>query len=220
MAEHDPWTVLGIAPTNDLTVVRQAYLRQARKNHPDLFQENPDRSALQEERMKAINSAYNQITQHLAKIPLTPEPPPPERERSKTPPVPTCPRHRTTAPKSCRLCAEPLCPQCPGYHDGLCTRHQQKRAVKKAQTRALREWAILLALIALGKFLAYPTATLLWAILGYLALLGIMELRRLRYFGCMAWLFMPYSFVLAGLYSLYEGLSLWNKHSTRGRDSF
>ncbi|MHB1611342.1 MAG: hypothetical protein ACYCT0_06600, partial [Sulfobacillus sp.] len=61
------------------------------------------------------------------------------------------------------------------------------------------------------------SAVLLWSVLGYLALLGIGWLRRKRWMGCLALLFFPYSLILAGLYSLYEGLSQWNKFAIESK---
>ncbi len=221
MGENDPWAVLGIQPTLDEAKIRHAYLRKARENHPDLFREDEARSRLQEERMKTINWAYAQITAgRAAWTPAVKEPPghhtpPPPRP---APPIPTCPRHRQSASRTCRECGAPVCSRCGGYTLSLCGEHLRIQRIRKARRRALGEWAALASVLGAGKVLAWPVPTLLWAILGYLAVLGVMELRRLHYFGCMAWLFVPYSLVLAGVYSLYEGLSLWNRHSVRGPD--
>ena len=58
---------------------------------------------------------------------------------------------------------------------------------------------------------------MLWGLLGYLAFVGVGWLRRKHWLGCLALLFFPYSLVLAGLYSLYEGLSQWNKFALESK---
>lgn len=54
---EDPYTILGVSPAADEEAVTQAYRRLAKKYHPDVNPGNP----AAEERMRAINAAYEQI---------------------------------------------------------------------------------------------------------------------------------------------------------------
>lgn len=197
MPEDNPWAVLGLVPASGEEQVRQAYLRLARENHPDLFREDPRRYRAQEERMKAINGAYAQITSgEAAQHGLPPSPPT----------APSCRQHSNKADRVCQACAEPLCPRCSGYQNSYCPRHASPLVLPNRPRRFIREWGGLAALLALGQGMHWPLIPFLCVTLGYLAILGVMQLRRVRYFGFMVWLFLPYSVVLAGLYSLFTAL--------------
>lgn len=56
----DPYSVLGIPPSASDEEVKRAYRALARKYHPDNYQDNP-LADLAEEKMKAINAAYDAI---------------------------------------------------------------------------------------------------------------------------------------------------------------
>ena len=61
MAEYkDPYRVLGVAPTDSDEVIKDAYRKLARKYHPDKYSDG-DLKELAEEKMKEINSAYEEI---------------------------------------------------------------------------------------------------------------------------------------------------------------
>ncbi len=55
----DPFLILGIQQTSDETAIRHAYHRQARKWHPDQFQDEAQREEATR-RMVALNHAYEQ----------------------------------------------------------------------------------------------------------------------------------------------------------------
>ncbi len=57
---NDPYSVLGIDPSASDDEVKKAYRELARKYHPDNYQNNP-LADLAEEKMKAINEAYETI---------------------------------------------------------------------------------------------------------------------------------------------------------------
>ena len=57
---NDPYSVLGIPPDASDEEVKRAYRALARKYHPDNYQDNP-LADLAEEKMKAINAAYDAI---------------------------------------------------------------------------------------------------------------------------------------------------------------
>ena len=57
---NDPYSVLGISPNATDDEVKKAYRELARKYHPDNYQNNP-LADLAEEKMKAINEAYETI---------------------------------------------------------------------------------------------------------------------------------------------------------------
>ena len=61
----DPFLILGIQETSDETVVRHAYHRQARKWHPDQFQDEAQREEANR-RMVALNLAYEKALAHCA----------------------------------------------------------------------------------------------------------------------------------------------------------
>ncbi len=57
----DPYSVLGVSPSATDSEIKKAYRELARKFHPDNYQNNP-LADLAEEKMKAINEAYETIT--------------------------------------------------------------------------------------------------------------------------------------------------------------
>lgn len=57
---NDPYSVLGVSATASDEEIKKAYRDLARKYHPDNYQDNP-LADLAEEKMKAINEAYDQI---------------------------------------------------------------------------------------------------------------------------------------------------------------
>ncbi len=62
---NDPYSVLGISPSASDDEVKKAYRDLARKYHPDNYQDNP-LADLAQEKMKAINEAYDAITRSRA----------------------------------------------------------------------------------------------------------------------------------------------------------
>lgn len=61
MAEYkDPYKVLGVNPTDSDETIKDAYRKLARKYHPDKYADG-DLKELAEEKMKEINSAYEEI---------------------------------------------------------------------------------------------------------------------------------------------------------------
>ena len=59
----DPWETLGIAPGASKTEIRRAYRRLARRYHPDLNPDDPEAA----ERFKAVQSAYEVLTERLSR---------------------------------------------------------------------------------------------------------------------------------------------------------
>ncbi len=57
----DPYSVLGVSPSASDDEIKKAYRDLARKYHPDNYQDNP-LADLAQEKMKAINEAYDAIT--------------------------------------------------------------------------------------------------------------------------------------------------------------
>ena len=57
---NDPYSVLGVSPNASDEEVKRAYRELARKYHPDNYQDNP-LADLAEEKMKAVNEAYDAI---------------------------------------------------------------------------------------------------------------------------------------------------------------
>lgn len=62
---NDPYSVLGVSPAASDDEVKKAYRDLARKYHPDNYQDNP-LADLAQEKMKAINEAYDTITRSRA----------------------------------------------------------------------------------------------------------------------------------------------------------
>ncbi len=62
---NDPYSILGVSPDASDEEVKKAYRELARKYHPDNYQNNP-LADLAEEKMKAINEAYDAITKQRA----------------------------------------------------------------------------------------------------------------------------------------------------------
>jgi len=58
---NDPYQILGVPETASDEEVKKAYRELARKYHPDNYHDNP-LADLAQEKMKAINAAYEQIT--------------------------------------------------------------------------------------------------------------------------------------------------------------
>ncbi len=66
MAEYkDPYKVLGVSPTASDDDIKETYRRLARKYHPDKYADS-ELKELAEEKMKEINSAYEEIQQMRA----------------------------------------------------------------------------------------------------------------------------------------------------------
>lgn len=59
--EKDPYDVLGIRRGATEKEIRDAYLEQTKKYHPDKYQD-PTMKELAEEKMKEVNNAYDQLT--------------------------------------------------------------------------------------------------------------------------------------------------------------
>ncbi len=216
-----PWDILGLSPTNDKDAIHRAYLAAVRRHHPDQYQNDPERYQRQQESMKEINQAYQSIRNGQAPLmtppPARPTPPtwsPPSRE---SPPPMRCSLHGEPILRHCTRCNEVLCTRCIGFYTALCAKHYRRYGLRRHRSRVAREWLPLIGGITLLKGLLIPLSIVFWAILGYLAIIGVGWLRKKRWFGCLALLFFPYSFVLAGLYSLYEGLSQWNKFAEESK---
>ena len=62
---NDPYSVLGVSPSASDEEIKKAYRDLARKYHPDNYQNNP-LADLAQEKMKAINEAYDAITKNRA----------------------------------------------------------------------------------------------------------------------------------------------------------
>lgn len=61
MAEYkDPYKILGVAPNATDDEIKDAYRKLARKYHPDKYTDS-DMKSLAEEKMKEVNSAYDEI---------------------------------------------------------------------------------------------------------------------------------------------------------------
>lgn len=220
--QKSPWDILGIAPTNNQDAIRQAYLEAVRQNHPDLYHSDPEQARRQEEAMKAINLAYQSIRTGVVRVatPPPPRPAPPSwapPPRPSSPPPMRCRLHGETVLRRCTRCQEDLCSRCIGFYTALCAKHYRRYGLHRHRVRVAREWLPLIGGITLVKELGVPASIMLWGVLGYLALVGVGWLRRKRWLGCLALLFFPYSLVLAGLYSLYEGLSQWNKFALESK---
>lgn len=199
----DPWTVLGIPPTTDRLRVRQAYLEQVRRHHPDPVRQDPARFRQQEERMKDINRAYHDIlTGQAACPPATPEA------------AVVCPLHGRPAQERCGRCRTPLCSQCPGVRMRQCARHHRRTQIRIRRRQAARDWSLLILAPAALRAIGLNPARIVETVVGYLVLLGFGELRRTRSFGCLVWLLFPYSLVFAGLYRLYRGLTAFGRSGT------
>lgn len=64
---QDPYKVLGVDPSASDEEIKKAYRDLARKYHPDRYTSNPDMAELANEKMKEINTAYDEICDRRAK---------------------------------------------------------------------------------------------------------------------------------------------------------
>ena len=58
---NDPYKTLGVSPNDSDETIKKAYRELAKKYHPDKFADNPSAAELANEKMKEINSAYDEI---------------------------------------------------------------------------------------------------------------------------------------------------------------
>lgn len=58
---NDPYKVLGVSPSDSDETIKKAYRELAKKYHPDKYTDNPTAAELANEKMKEINSAYDEI---------------------------------------------------------------------------------------------------------------------------------------------------------------
>jgi hypothetical protein len=207
----DAWAILGIAPTRDSRRIRQAYLALARQHHPDQFRLDPARYHVQEERMKVINEAY-----HWA-LANPPESDAREAKSASTGDLIICAVHQRPATRQCRRCRNPICWACPGFRQSLCLRHYRLVQSHQARRRVIQEWGPLLALIATLRIIGWVGLEMTVVILVYLAGLGFRLLLTRRWFGCLALLLLPYSLIVAGVWSLVESVRDWHAPDRLGK---
>ena len=62
---QDPYKVLGVDPSASDEEIKKAYRDLARKYHPDRYTSNPDMAELANEKMKEVNTAYDEGIFHL-----------------------------------------------------------------------------------------------------------------------------------------------------------
>jgi hypothetical protein len=174
-----------------------------RQHHPDRFRLDPVRYRQQEERMKWINQAYEWALSHPPTTTSGTE------NRQGASPV-LCREHRYPAIGRCKRCGAPICLNCHGIRQSLCNRDLQRAKHRRVRGRALREWIPLILLIALSRLFGFTASFVLLLVAAYLAVIGVQELIRHRWFGCLALLLLPYSLILAGIWSLIESLREWS----------
>lgn len=152
--------------------------------------------------MKVINEAYRWALAH---------PPAFDGHEAKTEAEPVmCPIHRRPAWRQCRHCRRPICPACSGFRQSLCTRHYQRAQSRRARDRVIKEWGPLVAIIVILRLAGLPGLEVSVAVLIYVAYLGFRLLLARGWFGCLALLLLPYSLVLAGVWSLIESVRDWH----------
>lgn len=209
--ERDAWEVLGIPPTADADRIREAYLAQVRRHHPDQFRMDPVRYRQQEERMKTINEAYQWA---LHNPPQAKSPGRGHAGQSPTagtePPI-ICPEHQYQAVRRCKGCQQPICLGCLGVRQSLCNRDYRRLKTRQMRGRAFKEWVPLIAIIGGMRAFGLPGLDVALASLIYIAWLGFRFLRTRHWFGCLALLLLPYSLILAGIWSLIDSLRDWNR---------
>lgn len=163
--------------------------------------------------MKRINFAYEWALRHPPSPPSATVKEETQNAWSRTPDPPImCPSHGYQAMGRCTRCGQPLCLGCLGFRQSLCNTHYQRQKIRRARARALREWGPLIGIIFGLRALGLPGLYIGVAVLCYLAILGLRLLISRRWLGCLALLLLPYSLVLAGVWSLWESLRDWNGH--------
>ena len=64
---QDPYKVLGVDRSASDEEIKKAYRELARKYHPDRYSSNPDMAELASEKMKEVNTAYEEICSQRSK---------------------------------------------------------------------------------------------------------------------------------------------------------
>lgn len=64
---QDPYKILGVDPSASDEEIKKAYRDLARKYHPDRFASNPDMAELANEKMKEVNTAYEEICERRSR---------------------------------------------------------------------------------------------------------------------------------------------------------
>ncbi len=156
--------------------------------------------------MKAINEAYHWALAH-----------PPEAqagEAQSSGDLVRCAVHQRPCTRICRRCRKPICWACPGFRQSLCMRHYRLAQSHQARRRVIQEWGPLMILIATLRLLAWSSVEMTVAVSIYLAALGFRLLLTRHWFGCLTLLLLPYSLVMAGVWSLVESIRDWQAASS------
>lgn len=193
-----PWDILGISPTRDPDLIRQAYLRQARRHHPDLFGRDPVRFQAQEERMRLINLAYQSALRSAE--------PKFAKENPEPPPQNHCIEHGLAASGHCLNCGKAICARCPGIRSRLCNRHVSQIVLAHYRRRVIREWVPFLGVSIGSVAVGLSPGWSLTCVATFTFGLGLFRIRFSGWRGLLYFWIFPFGLMASGLYSLYEGL--------------
>jgi hypothetical protein len=185
-------TLLGVGSEAGPEEIRRAYHAAVRRWHPDLHAQSAADEQVAEERTKDLNRAYQLVMEESRRAPQEPEPRPP-----------VCPLHAADQVYRCPRCGRPACVSCL-IRDGcvVCARAPRRRT--DASLTLL--WVPILGALGLAFKMDWPASSLLWALWGYLALLGITVLARIGLRAIVLWVVFPVSLPIAGAWLLLTGV--------------
>jgi hypothetical protein len=183
--------LLGVDPGSGREVIHAAYRRAAKQWHPDRFVGRPDAQRAAEDRFRAVNAAYRLL---LTTAPVSERPRPP-----------VCPLHTADMVYTCPRCGQLACPAC--LVGSGCCRCPAEPSPIRFRLDVLWLWGLLAAGSLGTGTLGWTAGSRLWALWGYLAVVGGTTLSEKPWWARLWLVAFPVSLPLFGAWHLLMGIT-------------